>query len=123
MEVIVETPKEVHLVNLTPHPVVIFFEDGTTHEIPPAGRIARVETVVEKAGNVLVSGKEVPLMKQRYGKVIGLPELQEDVLYIVSNVVAQAVAGKRKDVVIPADFVRDEQGRIIGCKAFAVVEG
>lgn len=41
--------------------------------------------------------------------------------YIVSSVVAQAVAGTRDDVLVPDDLVRDEQGRVIGARALARV--
>jgi len=122
--VLTEPPKEVEvkrIINLTPHPVILVFDDGSTYEVPASGRIARVETVQEVTGYITINEKQFPIMRQKYGEVKGLPEAQEGVLYVVSNVVAQALGGKRPDVVVPADFVRDEQGRIIGCKAFAVI--
>lgn len=56
-----------------------------------------------------------------FGEVEGLPEPQEGTIFIVSALVAQALRGVRDDLVIPDDTVRDEQGRIIGCKSFARV--
>jgi adenine/guanine phosphoribosyltransferase-like PRPP-binding protein len=41
------------------------------------------------------------------------------VVYLVSNIVAQAV--RRDDVLIVDDIVRDGEGRILGCRAFARV--
>lgn len=54
------------------------------------------------------------------GPVEGLPEPDPAcrVRYIVSRVVAEAARG-RADLLIPDDTVRDEQGRIIGCRALA----
>ena len=56
-----------------------------------------------------------------FGEVDGLPEPQEGTIFIVSALVAQALKGVRNDLVIPDDTVRDEQGRIIGCRALARV--
>lgn len=48
--------------------------------------------------------------------VTDLPEPQEEVIYLTSTLVAQAVPD-RTDVLVPADLRRDEAGRIIGCGA------
>lgn len=42
----------------------------------------------------------------------------EPVLFIVSRVVAEA-AKDRDDLLIPDDVARDEEGRVIGCRALA----
>lgn len=51
-----------------------------------------------------------------FGEVEGLPETQEGTIYVVSSLVAQRVPN-RTDVFIPNESVRDDQGRIIGCKS------
>jgi len=51
--------------------------------------------------------------------VENLPDPPEGVYYIVSLAVAQAA--RRPDLLVPDDMVRDEQGRILGCRRFAVV--
>ncbi|WP_306530390.1 hypothetical protein, partial [Megasphaera sp.] len=59
----------------------------------------------------------VPVYNMTYGPVQGLPEPQADTAYIVSSVVAQSLAGSRDDVLVPIDFVRDDQGQITGCRS------
>jgi hypothetical protein len=60
----------------------------------------------------------IPVNKSKFGEVENLPEPQEGTIYIVSALTAQAVP-ERKDVYITDDAVRDEQGRVIGCRALA----
>jgi hypothetical protein len=69
---------------------------------------------------VTVDGISVPVNQTRFGEVFGLPEPQPDTIYVVSALVAQAVPD-RSDVFVVDDTVRDEQGRIIGCRALAHV--
>ena len=51
--------------------------------------------------------------------VYDLPSPQPDTIYIVSRLVAEAT--RREDLYIVDDAVRDENGRIIGCRALASV--
>ena len=53
-----------------------------------------------------------------FGAVEGLPDPEEGVVWIVSRVVAEA-AKERDDLLVTDDAVRDDQGRIIGCRALA----
>jgi hypothetical protein len=107
------------LINLTPHEVVLITEDGELH-IPSSGIIARcsVQRVTEKI--VEVDGVKIPINRNVFGEVEGLPKPKEGVLFIVSSLVAQAMRD-RDDLVVPDDTVRDEQGRIIGAKALAQI--
>ena len=110
------------LVNLTPHALVIMPEgpDGPTVTIPPSGQVARCATSRVQVDTVTVDGITVPVNRTEFGAVTGLPDPQPDTIYIVSSLVAQAVPD-RQDVFIVDDAVRDEQGRIIGCRALAHV--
>lgn len=104
------------IVNLTPHDVNIIGEIGeVVQTFPASGELARCSVSREQVDAI----NSVPVNRTVFGEVTGLPEQQEGVVYIVSALVAQAT--KRDDVLIPDDAVRDEQGRIIGCKAFARV--
>lgn len=87
-------------------------EDGIV--IIPSSGIARIKTTQEKVGEI----NGIPVYTTKYEEVIGLPEAQDDVIYIVSTIVAQVV--KRKDVVAPDtnNAVRDEKGNIVVVKAF-----
>ncbi len=112
----------VEFVNLTPHEVIVFDEEGKNVllRVPPSGQIARVEVRRELVGDV----NGIPAVRNEFGEVTGLPEPCEDTIYIVSLIVLNALGGKRKDVVAPdtspAGAVRDEEGRIIGVRAFVV---
>jgi len=110
----------IQLVNLTPHEIVILREDCELH-IPPSGVVARCETKRETIGYIDMDNCKIPVSKTAFGKVEGLPGPVEGKFYIVSSIVAQA-ARDRKDLLIPDDSVRDNQGRIIGVRALAKVQ-
>lgn len=104
------------IINLTPHEIkVLDAGNNLLHVIPSAG-LARCQVTRQQVGNV----NGIPVNRTVFGEVEGLPEQQDDIIYVVSAIVAQAVKN-RDDVVIPDDAVRDEQGRIIGCRSFARV--
>lgn len=102
----------VKIVNLTPHMVRYLCGDKVI-EFPSQG-VARVketlETIAEKDG--------IRFVKRKFSEVEGIPPFQPDTLYIVSNIVFEAT--NRSDLIVPADFVRDEKGQIVGCRAFVV---
>jgi hypothetical protein len=77
------------LVNLTPH--VISLNSGL--EIQPSGTVVRVAAIY-------TSFDEDGVCEAMFGEVQGLPEPQDNTLYIVSAIVAQVA--KRPDVVSPA---------------------
>ncbi len=111
--------KHVKLVNLTPHTITIFKENGEVVELPPSGQIVRVKVVQEPAGEI----NGIPVVRSGFGEVEGLPPPKPGVVYVVSSLVAQAVARLgREDVVAPdttgVSAVRDEEGRIIGVRRF-----
>lgn len=111
-----------NIVNLTPHALNLMSEgpDGPVVTIPPSGIVARCDTSRVQAGTVTVDGITIPVNQTRFGMVSNLPDPQPDTIFVVSALVAQAVPD-RQDVVIPDDAVRDDQGRIIGCRALAHV--
>ncbi len=57
-----------------------------------------------------------------HGNLTGLPDPVQGVLYIVSLPVALACK-HRTDVVVMHDLVRNKDGKVIGCKAFARYRG
>ena len=102
------------VVNLTPHPIHILDKDGTQLlTIPPGGNAVRVDMVKKPADSITVGGRNIPVHNVSYGNVQGLPDPNPDTVYIVSSVVAQAVA--RDDVLVPGDLVRDSDGNVVGC--------
>jgi hypothetical protein len=98
-------------VNLTPHTINLCGK-----EIPSTGlaRCKTFEKVVEIIDGVFVN-------QRTFGDVYDLPEPQENTIYIVSILVAKAVAGQRNDVYVVDETIRDEQGKIIGCNALAKI--
>ena len=106
-----------NIINLTPHSITFVDDAGNTVlTVEPSGQVARCSVTREKVGTIA----GIPVNKPRFGKVENLPEPQEGTIYIVSSLTAQAVP-EREDVFITDDAVRDEQGRIIGCRALAQI--
>jgi hypothetical protein len=110
------------LVNLTPHALNLMpaGPTGPVVTIPPSGLVARCAVDRVQVGTVTVDGISVPVNQARFGAVSDLPDPQPDTIYVVSALVAQAVPD-RQDVFIVDDAVRDEQGRIIGCRTLAYI--
>ena len=105
------------LVNLTPHAISFIAEDGSVvRTIDPSGTLARVSTHTVTIGEV----DGLPVTATEFGEVEGLPEPQEGTAYIVSSLVAQRVTD-RVDVFIPNESVRDDNGRIIGCRSLGLL--
>jgi len=105
--------------NLTPHPVHIILDDRVI-VIEPSGTVARLKMTQEEMGEL--SG--IPIVKTYLDDVEGLPEPHEGVIYIVSSLVCQALAGKRNDIVAPDTSpngaIRDEEGNIIGVRRLQI---
>lgn len=108
---------ETKMVNLTPHEITFYAEDGATivGSVPSSG-IARAAQFRKEAGKI----NGIPVNETKYGEVENLPDPQENTIYIVSVITAQAAKG-RGDLYIVDDAVRDDAGRILGCKALAQI--
>lgn len=109
--------KNIEIINLTPHSINIV--GGPTFE--PSGDIARISSTNESAGEMVVNGEVIPLITQNFGEIVGLPEEKEGTMFIVSGLIFSNT--KRRDLLVPGEQVRDEDGRVIGCKSFQVREG
>jgi len=107
--------------NLTPHTVNVVGENGTVvFTVEPSGIVARCQATTVVIGEVSVDGVTFPMTETKFGELQDMPDPEEDTIFIVSTLVAQAAKG-RNDVVIPNEVVRDEAGRIVGCKSFGRV--
>lgn len=109
-----------NIINLTPHAVVLFLADGTTKTFESQG-VARAEQSVVEAGNI----NGYRLVRTSFGAPVDLPAPQDGTFYLVSSILVSAArqSGRTvEDLLLPADAVRDDQGRIIGCRAFALVD-
>lgn len=99
--------------NLTPHAINIVDDDNNIiRTIEPAGTIARVSAKTVRSGEF----DGIPLTRTEFGEVVDLPEPTEDTVFVVSSIVASRVP-HRSDVFIPNESVRDEKGRIVGCRS------
>lgn len=131
------------LVNLTPHAINFVTADGRPIlTVEPSGTVARVAAKTVFLGEVYAEEDEltrihteidcldgtsihvvvenIHVTGTNYGEVEGLPAPEEGVVYIVSSLVAQR-CHNRDDVFIPNESVRDENGRIIGCRSLGRV--
>lgn len=114
----------VELINCTPHPIVYYGDEpNPVFTIPLFGIVARAEELRTTIGTIQVQAQEnfvvtVRINDVRLGNLRGLPDPHPNRLYIVSRAAAEA-APERDDLLIPDLSVRDAQGRIVGCRAFA----
>ena len=128
------------IVNATPHALQILAEEEagdiagvigfgrgrTAHfrlvaEWAPSGLVPRAATTKVALPPVEVDGVTIPVDRTAYGEVENLPEPQEDTMYVVSLLTAQAAqAGGRStdDLLVVGEAVRDTDGKIIGCTGF-----
>ena len=102
--------------NLTPHDVVII-TDRLWLTFEPEGIVPRVAI---EADNMPMLGDVFPIRREHYGQVMDLPDEEDGTILIVSRMVADA-CHDRHDLVFPTDLVRDEEGKIIGCRSFGFV--
>lgn len=122
--------KNVRVINFTPHDITFIREgeDGQRETIavyPASGSVARCATETEIVGDI----NGIPVTRTAFGKVtvltaegeIPMPEQTGDTVYIVSQRTAEALLPRTADIFIPNESVRDEQGRIIGCRSFGML--
>lgn len=108
------------VINMTPHAVNLLSPDGAElMTFQPSGSLIRLTTNTVAAGEVEVDGVTIPLTTTAFGNPEGLPAFQEGTMYIVSALIKSALPD-RTDLVVPNEAVRDEQGRIVGCRSFGV---
>ena len=132
------------IVNLTPHPVVVLRDDengnvvgstgvGTAAKegkftlvatLAPAGTVARAVQQDKSAGQVEIVGTQVPVIRSTFSAPTDLPEAEAGTCFVVSVITAQAAKASGRatdDLLITADPVRDVNGKIVGCRKFAVL--
>lgn len=107
--------------NLTPHPVNFLDADGhTVRVITPSGPPARAQTTQTDLGEIA----GIPVTRTVYGAPEGLPDPQPGVYLVVATLTIQAAraAGRTtEDLYAPGELVRDDQGRIVGCRGLTTL--
>ncbi len=104
------------LINLTPHTITVHSPDGSTATLPSEG-LARVPDV---RGEPDADG--VATLCLDVGAVTGLPRQADGVSYVVSLLTAMSLdAGMmgRDDLLVAGPAIRDDAGRIVGCKGLS----
>ncbi len=109
-----------NIINMTPHPIQILGESNNRQirEIPASGKTIRLASKTVSTGNL----DGIPVSRTIFGDPVGLPEEEAGTYYIVSQLVISACRD-RGDLLVPADVVRDDDGRIIGCRSLGRSEG
>jgi len=114
--------------NMTPH-VISIIVDGVKVDFPSEG-IIRAAQKDEQVGEVVTdlkigeagsAGFTIPVFSSTFGAPEGVPE-KLDGIYIVSSLAFQSLKAAGYDMshfVVPSGTIRDESGKIIGCKGFA----
>lgn len=104
----------ISIVNLTPHDVTVFTgADQVT--FPATGVFARLAESRRPGPMMITESGDVPVEEVRYHGLTDLPEPAVGIAYLVSRVVA--AESDREDLFFPSGELRDDQGRIIGCRA------
>jgi hypothetical protein len=112
--------KNINVVNCTPHDVNLITESGNIIVFKRSGIIPRLLEQQKIISSIDINGIEINIVKKSFLEPEGLPEPQENTFYIVSALVAGACKN-RDDLVVPNDVIRDEEGRIVGCKNLAKI--
>ncbi len=101
--------------NLTPHAIVLRPAEGVEITVPPSGQLARASVATLDQQPLLVDGKSIPVVRNTFGAIEGLPAPDGETIFIVSIVVLGQLKG-RTDVVCPdtspAGVIRDASGKI-----------
>jgi hypothetical protein len=105
------------IVNLTPHAINIVGADGqVVRTIAPSGVSARLKATTVPVGDV----DGIPTSKTVFGDGQDIPAADDaDTLYIVSQLIKSAYP-TQSNLCVPADVVRDADGRIVGCRSLGV---
>ena len=102
------------VINLTPHDVSIYTEDRKIIKTYAySGQIARLAQRAEVVDYI----DGIPIKVSRNRRITGLPEPQEGVLYIVSDIVLNCCR-HRTDLIAPGSKIYDDNRRVIGCTSF-----
>ena len=112
--------EQTNLINLTPHTITLVDQNNQAILTVESSAVARVSAQTTTVGTYSVNGIEIPRTHTVYGEVEGLPAPTPGTVYIVSGMIVSALASqgiRRDDVVVPGLQVRDEQGRVIGCRS------
>lgn len=107
-------------VNLTPHALNIKTMDGGYVTIPPSpDGAARVVYDMLPPEQVPCGGGSFDFFEVTVAgvprEIIGLPDPEPGMVFIVAKAVADAAPRRRGDLMSPGRLIRDEDGKVVGC--------
>lgn len=107
----------IRYINLTPHALQVKSLDGGFITIlPDAEGPARVIYDRLPPEQVTIGGSEVAVAVAGSVKgIVGLPDPQPDIVFIVAKAVADAAPRHRGDLMSPGRLLRDAEGKVVGC--------
>lgn len=107
----------IRYINLTPHALQVKSLDGGFIIIlPDAEGPARVIYEHLPPEQVAIGGSEVAVaVAGKPREIIGLPDPQPDIVFIVAKAVADAAPAGRGDLMSPGRLLRDAEGKVVGC--------
>jgi hypothetical protein len=85
-----------NLVNLTSHPINLVNKKGEMVVIKESGIVARTQQSAKEIG---VVDDSIAVIQMEFGTIVGVPNPRDNVIYIVSAPVLNALNGTRKDCV------------------------
>tara|TARA_Y100000310_G_scaffold329337_1_gene398974 strand:+ start:351 stop:710 length:360 start_codon:yes stop_codon:yes gene_type:complete len=97
------------LINLTPHDLEIHTPSGVLLVVR-SGFVARFDDEIVKEEEIL----GIPMTSVRAGEIVGIGKAWPGKVLITSRSIAAHL--RRPDVVSPGPLIRDEEGRVIGCR-------
>lgn len=121
------------IINFTPHPVNIVGDDGTvTITIPSSGMSIRVTQETVALEPIQTDIGQIPMSSTQFTDevvVVGVDGVQQPIhtaiedsvntIAIVSRIAGEAIRNLDTSlrVAVPNEMVRDETGRIVGCRS------
>lgn len=105
------------IINLTPHHVNIYIDKDEIITIKTKGlhKAVRCLSLTKCIGKIA----NIDLTRTELGEVYNLPNEKKDVYYIVSRMVFDIIKD-RKDLLVPNDVVRNNEGDVIGCRNLGI---
>lgn len=104
--------------NLTPHRITMVGQNGEVLRVFESEGVARATQQ-----NIQVDSLDgIPVMETSFGQTVDLPAQEDGTFLIVSVITANAARANGRstdDLLVTTDTVRGEDGRIVGCRAFA----
>jgi hypothetical protein len=107
-----------HLINLTPHDINIYIEDGKIIKLKRQNISARVK----KESFIIGTMNDIPITTTHYYQVENLPDYKENILYIVSKIVYETALNQGRttiDLFLANDLIRDDKGNVTGCRSIS----